>query len=95
MNSRVSMILAGLLLIGALFAGYWGLVLSRPPEPVVDVASAFRGKTVAEAKTIPPIGMVLPMLCRRLRPHRRDLTLKTAHGNRPQPDQPRPAMPHP
>lgn len=36
MNSRVSMILAGLLLIGALFAGYWGLVLSRPPEPVVE-----------------------------------------------------------
>jgi pilus assembly protein CpaB len=36
MNSRVSMILAGLLLIGALFAGYWGLVLSRPPEPTAE-----------------------------------------------------------
>nr|WP_315411818.1 Flp pilus assembly protein CpaB [uncultured Pseudomonas sp.] len=34
MNSRISMVLAGLLLIGALIAGYWGLVLSRSPEPV-------------------------------------------------------------
>ena len=34
MNSRISMVLAGVLLIGALIAGYWGLVLSRPPEPV-------------------------------------------------------------
>lgn len=34
MNSRISMVLAGLLLIGALIAGYWGLVLSRAPEPV-------------------------------------------------------------
>ncbi len=30
MNSRISLILAGLLLVGALIAGYWGLVLSRP-----------------------------------------------------------------
>ena len=35
MNSRISMVLAGLLLIGALVAGYWGLVLSRPPAPAV------------------------------------------------------------
>ncbi|WDU61679.1 Flp pilus assembly protein CpaB [Pseudomonas poae] len=34
MNSRISIVLAGLLLIGALIAGYWGLVLSRQPEPV-------------------------------------------------------------
>ncbi|MGF6096353.1 Flp pilus assembly protein CpaB [Pseudomonas sp. 18175] len=34
MNSRLSMVLAGLLLVGALIAGYWGLVLSRQPEPV-------------------------------------------------------------
>ncbi|WLH69143.1 Flp pilus assembly protein CpaB [Pseudomonas sp. FP2309] len=33
MNSRISLALAGLLLIGALTAGYWGLVLSRAPEP--------------------------------------------------------------
>ena len=28
------MVLAGVLLIGALFAGYWGLVLSRQPAPL-------------------------------------------------------------
>ena len=40
MSSRITIILAGFFLIGALLAGYWGLVLSRPPaEPViVDVA---------------------------------------------------------
>jgi pilus assembly protein CpaB len=37
MSSRISMILAGVLLLGALIAGYWGLVLSRP-EPVAAVA---------------------------------------------------------
>ncbi|MBO0494867.1 Flp pilus assembly protein CpaB [Pseudomonas sp. Marseille-Q1929] len=37
MSSRISMILAGVLLLGALIAGYWGLVLSRP-EPVATVA---------------------------------------------------------
>ncbi|MHA6573105.1 Flp pilus assembly protein CpaB [Pseudomonas sp. ATCC PTA-122608] len=36
MNTRISMILAGVLLVGALFAGYWGLVLSRAPAPVVQ-----------------------------------------------------------
>lgn len=34
MNSRFSMILAGLLLVGALLAGYWGLVLTRPAPAV-------------------------------------------------------------
>ncbi|QIH06004.1 MULTISPECIES: Flp pilus assembly protein CpaB [unclassified Pseudomonas] len=33
MNSRVTMALAGLLLMAAVFFGYWGLVLSRQPEP--------------------------------------------------------------
>lgn len=33
MNSRVTMGLAVLFLLGALFAGYWGLVLSRQPAP--------------------------------------------------------------
>lgn len=33
MNTRLSMVLAGVLLVGALFAGYWGLVLSREPAP--------------------------------------------------------------
>ncbi|MGY2376089.1 Flp pilus assembly protein CpaB [Pseudomonas sp. SDO524_S393] len=39
MSSRISMILAGLLLVGALIAGYWGLVLSRP-EPVAPTVAA-------------------------------------------------------
>jgi pilus assembly protein CpaB len=36
MNSRVTLGLAGLFLVGAIIAGYWGLTLSRPPvtEPV-------------------------------------------------------------
>ena len=34
MSSRVTMGLAVLFLLGALFAGYWGLVLSRQPAPV-------------------------------------------------------------
>ena len=46
MNTRLSMVLAGVLLVGALFAGYWGLVLSRepapapPPPPTVPVEKA-------------------------------------------------------
>lgn len=36
MSSRISMILAVILLLGALIAGYWGLVLSRP-EPITAV----------------------------------------------------------
>ncbi len=37
MSSRLTMILAGLFLVGALVAGYWGIVLSKPaaPAPVV------------------------------------------------------------
>jgi pilus assembly protein CpaB len=38
MNSRISLILAGLLLVGALIAGYWGLVLSRPAPVAPTVA---------------------------------------------------------
>ncbi|BBH48019.1 Flp pilus assembly protein CpaB [Pseudomonas sp. KU43P] len=33
MSSRMTMILAALFLLGALLAGYWGFVLSRPAEP--------------------------------------------------------------
>jgi len=41
MSSRLTMILAGLFLLGALLAGYWGVVLSRPaapPEPAPSIA---------------------------------------------------------
>ena len=54
MNSRVTMILAGLLLLGAVFVGYWGLVVSRQPPPPAPVAQpATPGtveKTVATAE---------------------------------------------
>ncbi|MGY4492195.1 Flp pilus assembly protein CpaB [Pseudomonas sp. TE3610] len=33
MSSRLTMILAGLFLVGALVAGYWGIVLSKPAAP--------------------------------------------------------------
>lgn len=41
MNSRVTLGLAGLLLLGAIIAGYWGLTLSRQPavEPVAAPAA--------------------------------------------------------
>ncbi len=42
MNSRVTLGLAGLFLVGAIIAGYWGLTLSRPPvtEPVAAPVAA-------------------------------------------------------
>lgn len=56
MNSRISMILAGLLLIGALIAGYWGLVLSRQPEPVAaPVISVERAAAVIDDQNRQPV----------------------------------------
>jgi len=49
MSSRISMILAGLLLVGALIAGYWGLVLSRP-EPATAVVT----QPLASATAVAP-----------------------------------------
>ncbi|MEB0046871.1 MULTISPECIES: Flp pilus assembly protein CpaB [unclassified Pseudomonas] len=40
MNSRITMGLAAVLLLGAIFVGYWGLVLSRQPAPVAPPAVA-------------------------------------------------------
>ncbi|HDS1735833.1 Flp pilus assembly protein CpaB [Pseudomonas sp. BP8] len=40
MSSRLSMILAGVFLLAALLAGYWGLTLSRPPAPVAPAPTA-------------------------------------------------------
>ena len=40
MNSRVTMGLAGLLLVAALIVGYWGLVLSRQPQTVIEPVAA-------------------------------------------------------
>ncbi|MFJ4375530.1 Flp pilus assembly protein CpaB [Pseudomonas japonica] len=33
MSSRITLVLAGLFLLGAIIAGYWGLALSKQPEP--------------------------------------------------------------
>ncbi|OAI94641.1 Flp pilus assembly protein CpaB [Pseudomonas putida] len=38
MSSRITLILAGLFLLGAIIAGYWGMVLSKHPEPSAPVA---------------------------------------------------------
>ncbi|MGE7957441.1 Flp pilus assembly protein CpaB [Pseudomonas sp. NPDC089530] len=54
MNSRVTMVLAGLLLIGALVVGYWGLMLSRKPEPsptpIAQPTPTVVDKTLADAE---------------------------------------------
>lgn len=39
MNNRRSLILAAILFVGAIAAGYWGLVLSRQ-QPVAEVPVA-------------------------------------------------------
>ncbi|MGO4000612.1 Flp pilus assembly protein CpaB [Pseudomonas fluorescens] len=58
MNSRVTMGLAGLLLVAAVVVGYWGLVLSRSPQtssepvavPVTPTAVSAVEQTVASAE---------------------------------------------
>ena len=40
MSSRITLILAGLFLLGAIIAGYWGLVLSKQPEPAAPVVQS-------------------------------------------------------
>ncbi len=50
MNSRVTMVLAGLLLVGAVIAGYWGLSMSRPTAaPVVEQAEPVEREPVVLA----------------------------------------------
>lgn len=49
MNSRVTMGLAGLLLVAAIIVGYWGLLLSRQPVATAPVTVAVE-KTVASAE---------------------------------------------
>lgn len=40
MSSRITLILAGLFLLGAIIAGYWGLVLGKQPEPSAPAPQA-------------------------------------------------------
>ena len=51
MNSRVTLGLAGLLLLGAIIAGYWGLTLSR--QPVVEPAAAPAAVAVVSSNAAP------------------------------------------
>ncbi|WP_047299558.1 Flp pilus assembly protein CpaB [Pseudomonas fluorescens] len=53
MNSRVTLGLAGLLLLGAIIAGYWGLTLSR--QPVVEPAAAPAAVAVVSPNAAPAI----------------------------------------
>lgn len=65
MNSRVTMVLAGLLLVGALIAGYWGLSLSRQPQ-VAPVEPAPQPAQAAPAIELPS----LPLPSREEEPER-------------------------
>ena len=52
MNSRITMGLAGVFLVGALIAGYWGLALSRRPaaQPVAQPSPAVVQTVAASAE---------------------------------------------
>lgn len=56
MSSRFTMILAGLFLVGALIAGYWGIVLSRPaaPAPAPEAAASTSAAQPQTAAPTPP-----------------------------------------
>jgi len=64
MNSRVTMALAAILLLGAIFVGYWGLVLSRQPTPVAQApiapaVSVENTVAIAEDQTRQPVVVLL------------------------------------
>lgn len=65
MNSRVTMVLAGLLLVGAVVAGYWGLSMSRPAA-APEVVEAPMEQAEPEPMVIP----TLPQLVREDEPER-------------------------
>ena len=53
MNSRVTLGLAGLFLLGAIIAGYWGLTLSR--QPTAEPAPAPATVVPPSAESAPPV----------------------------------------
>jgi pilus assembly protein CpaB len=64
MNSRVTMALAAILLLGAIFVGYWGLVLSQQPAPVAQApiapaVSVENTVAIAEDQTRQPVVVLL------------------------------------
>lgn len=60
MNSRVTMVLAGLLLVGAVIAGYWGLSLSQPPQVtevvVAEPVEPTPAEPLVDVSTLPLVG---------------------------------------
>lgn len=82
MNSRFTMILAGLLLVGAVFAGYWGLVLSRQPAPEVPVVQASpteKAVAVVEDQTLQPVVVLVHDVPPFVALTAADLTLEKLH----------------
>ncbi|UVK82532.1 Flp pilus assembly protein CpaB [Pseudomonas sichuanensis] len=66
MSSRLTMVLAGLFLLAALLAGYWGLRLSRPaqtaPTPVAAAPTEASAPAVAPTPVQPPEPPRTPIL---------------------------------
>lgn len=60
MNSRLTMGLALVFLVGAIFAGYWGLVLSRQPDPLPAVPESVAPvvATVEDSTRVPVVVLV-------------------------------------
>ncbi|WP_437882592.1 Flp pilus assembly protein CpaB [Pseudomonas sp. LRF_L74] len=65
MNSRVTLSLAGLLMIGAMAAGYWGVYLSRAPQPAapgqVPGTATTTGEQVEQALSAPVVVLIRPL----------------------------------
>jgi len=62
MSSRFTMILAGLFLVGALVAGYWGIVLSRPAVPPPAPVTAEPLATEQKAPPAPEPDLLQPVV---------------------------------
>jgi len=70
MDSRITMALAGVLLLGAILAGYWGVALSRQPsaEPAathalsssIEATDALRSPVVVAVRALKPFVPVSP-----------------------------------